>query len=190
MRQRCNNPSNKNYHQYGGRGIRVCSEWDDFHCFRQWAESSGYNQHAERGKCSLDRINQNGDYSPSNCRWVDMRIQNNNRRDNRLITYGGVTDTVANMARTHGIPEHIIRNRLKLGWDIDRIFEEPVGYYAHHHGGTNKHMITYNGKTQCIADWAREYGLSRDCLKSRLFVYGWDMESALKTPIRRSRYAD
>ena len=80
MRERCNNPNNTSYENYGGRGISVCDEWNDFESFYEWAISNGYDKEAKRGDCTLDRIDVNGNYEPSNCRWVDMFVQNRNTR--------------------------------------------------------------------------------------------------------------
>jgi len=93
MRQRCYLQSGKYYSDYGGRGIRVCCEWNDYETFRQWAYSSGYDPDAQRGKCTLDRIDVDGNYEPSNCRWVDMKVQANNRRNSKhrgLYTPAGI----------------------------------------------------------------------------------------------------
>lgn len=80
MRNRCNNSRGQDYKYYGGRGIKVCSEWDDYLIFREWAYSSGYNPDAKVGKCTLDRIDTNGNYEPSNCRWVSIQEQQKNKR--------------------------------------------------------------------------------------------------------------
>ena len=82
MMARCNNPNVKAYKNYGGRGISVCEEWsgeNGYENFYLWAMSHGYDENAERGDCTIDRINNNGNYEPSNCRWVDMKVQNNNK---------------------------------------------------------------------------------------------------------------
>lgn len=85
MRQRCNDKGRKDYLNYGGRGISVCSEWDDYSCFRKWSLKHGYDPEAIFMGCTLDRIDVNGNYEPSNCRWVDMKFQANNRRERKRI---------------------------------------------------------------------------------------------------------
>lgn len=81
MKQRCSNPNNNSYKNYGGKGVTVCKEWaSDYMIFRDWALLTGYDKSAPRGRCTLDRIDPYGDYEPKNCRWVDAKIQANNRR--------------------------------------------------------------------------------------------------------------
>lgn len=83
MKNRCYCTTNHAYQNYGGRGITVCDEWlNDFVAFKVWAMAHGYDPIAPRGKCTLDRIDVNGNYCPDNCRWVTMKVQQNNRRNN------------------------------------------------------------------------------------------------------------
>lgn len=81
MKTRCYNKNNKTYKYYGKRGITICEEWkNDFQAFYDWAMENGYNEKAKRGECTIDRINNDGNYEPSNCRWVSMKIQQKNKR--------------------------------------------------------------------------------------------------------------
>lgn len=82
MIARCKYPSQDSYHLYGGRGISVCEEWrNNFVSFYNWAIDNGYDPEAPFGKCTIDRIDVNGNYEPTNCRWVDMGIQAKNKRN-------------------------------------------------------------------------------------------------------------
>lgn len=120
MRQRCNNPNRPDYKRYGGRGITICEEWNDYTTFRDWAMSNGYDD-----TLSIDRIDVNGNYEPSNCRWVDNFVQANNVRDNRQIHYQGNTYTMADFARKIGLSDASLQHRLDRGWSIDKIVSTP-----------------------------------------------------------------
>lgn len=101
MRERCNNPNNPRYFRYGGRGIRVCAEWSGetgFETFMLWAIQNGYSD-----ELTVDRIDNDGDYSPQNCRWVSPKAQSNNRSSGRYITVDGEKKTVAQWSDQLGL---------------------------------------------------------------------------------------
>lgn len=127
MRRRCDSPKNTSYKNYGGRGIRVCDEWNnDYGAFRNWAISSGYDENAPRGACTLDRINPDGNYCPENCTWVSMKKQSNNRRNTYTITLNGETHTASEWAEITGIPRDRIYTRYKSGWPAEKILSTKI----------------------------------------------------------------
>lgn len=82
MKNRCYNQNSNDYQYYGARGIKICTEWlNDYTAFKKWAYANGYNDSAQHGQCTIDRIDVNGNYEPSNCRWVSMSVQSKNRRN-------------------------------------------------------------------------------------------------------------
>ena len=119
MKQRCTDKNNAYYNNYGGRGISVCEEWEEFQSFSRWAHENGYDASAEKGECTLDRIDNNGNYCPNNCRWVSRKEQARNRRSNHLLEYHGKTKTLAEWAEQVGIKAATIMYRLRNGWDMD-----------------------------------------------------------------------
>lgn len=119
MKQRCKNPKAKWYKNYGGRGISVCPEWDkSFIAFYTWAMAHGYEDGLQ-----IDRINNDGDYTPDNCRWVTKAENLNNTRQCVYIDFNGKRHTVAEWSRITGIPRSTIRGRLRAGKTPEEIFE-------------------------------------------------------------------
>lgn len=111
MKQRCGNPNVERYPHYGGRGIKVCQEWaDSFEAFYSWAMSHGYDDTKE-----IDRIDNDGDYTPDNCRWVPHESQQNNKGNTVKITCFGQTRTLSEWASITGIRRGTIWQRLKRG---------------------------------------------------------------------------
>lgn len=103
---RCESPNNASYANYGGRGISVCEEWHNPYVFGKWAEANGF-----RKGLTLDRIDVNGNYCPSNCRWATKKEQANNRRDSLFITIDGVTKTLSQWADFVGISHSTMNGR-------------------------------------------------------------------------------
>lgn len=127
MVARCYSPKDKYYKNYGGRGIKVCDEWkNDSRTFYCWAIENGYDEDAPYMKCTLDRIDVNGDYSPENCRFVDIKTQCNNRTSNHLITYNGETHNLVGWEEITGIKRATIAHRLKLGWTVEEALTRPL----------------------------------------------------------------
>ena len=120
MRRRCNFPADKDFHKYGARGITIDQRWDDFLAFV--ADMS------ERPEgTTLDRKDNDGPYSPENCRWATPQEQSNNRRSNHLLTHDGKTQTMAQWCRELGWPLHTLKNRITAqGWSVDRALTTPV----------------------------------------------------------------
>ena len=121
MRQRCTNPNHRHFRHYGKRGITVCEEWlHDFETFREWALSNGY-----KDGLSIDRRNNDGNYHPDNCRWVQQVTQCNNTRRCKMITYQDQCMSMADWARFLGINYRVLRSRFRIGWSTERAFETP-----------------------------------------------------------------
>ena len=123
MLARCYYPKDHAYSSYGGRGITVCDEWrgkDGFNNFREWAMANGYNPNAPHGECTLDRIDNDKGYSPDNCRWVDMKIQANNRRSNHLFTIAGKIKTVEEWANIYGVDSKRLLYQIRHGADVEQ----------------------------------------------------------------------
>lgn len=122
MKGRCLNPKDQAYKNYGGRGVTICEEWsNNFVAFYNWAINNGYSE-----ELSIDRIDNNGNYEPSNCRWATRKVQANNKRDNHYLIYNGKSQTISQWANELNIKPHTILRRLNLGWSVERALSEGV----------------------------------------------------------------
>lgn len=171
MRQRCNNPSNARYASYGGRGIKVCPQWNE--SFAQFAADMGAKP---EGK-SLDRINNDGDYTPENCRWATSDEQRRNMRQTRMVTHAGRTQCLADWARELGVAIETLRGRLALGYTGEALLY--AGKYAS--GFAPRRLITHEGVTHSIPEWCELTGISDTTLRTRL-SRGWEVGRALTVP--------
>ena len=116
IKNRCCNINEPAYKNYGGRGITICKEWEnDFKTFYDWSMANGYQDNL-----TIDRINNNGNYEPSNCRWADKKIQANNQRNTVKITYKGQQKSLTEWAEQYNINKGTLRQRLKRGWEVEK----------------------------------------------------------------------
>ncbi len=152
MRNRCNNPKSKSYKYYGGRGISVCEEWEDFASFKSWAENNGY--HSE---LTIDRIDVNGNYEPSNCKWSTKKEQANNTRKNVKTEIEGVIRTLAEHAEFYGVNYDALHYRYEVGKrDTDLL-------------KTNKQklIIEMNGEKLNLKEWSKRMNINYGTLQHR-----------------------
>lgn len=122
MRDRCKNPNNKFYDRYGGRGISICSRWDDYEIFLNDMGRRPSNKH------SLDRIDNNGNYCPENCRWATIKEQAHNTSRSIILQYRGERKTMFELADEYKIGRHTLGTRLKRGWDLEKALTKKVAH--------------------------------------------------------------
>ena len=172
MVRRCTDPHNRQFPGYGGRGITVCDEWkNSYEEFRDWAMQNGYSPNLQ-----IDRINNDMGYSPNNCRFVDKVANANNKSNNRMETYAGVTDTLANLCRKFGAKYQNVSARLRNGYSIEEAFERP-------YRKQEIKDLSINGVAKPIGEWCGEYGIPANVVRERI-RHGWMPEKALMTPKR------
>lgn len=164
VKQRCLNPKDTAYEYYGGRGIKVCQEWiDSFETFKSWAELNGYSD-----SLTIDRKDVDGNYEPSNCRWITQKQQANNQRNNNLITYNRSTKTMAEWCECLNMDRRAIDGRLRRGWSIEKAFSVPIK-------PRNPHIVHYQGRDYTASALSRLLGIERQTLDKRLKL-GWNEE--------------
>lgn len=128
MRNRCNREKDREYKHYGGKGIKVCDEWQNsFEPFMKWALSHGYND-----TLTIDRINVDGNYEPDNCRWITRKEQNNNMTSNVQLTHNGITHNLKEWSMITGISYPTLQGRIRRGWKTEDILFKPIDKrYSH-----------------------------------------------------------
>lgn len=146
IRERCYNSNCHAYKDYGGRGITMCQEWkDDFMTFYTWAINNGYEY-----TLTIDRIDVNGNYEPSNCRWADKKIQANNKRNNIIITYNNKTQSLKLWCEELNLDYDMIRARWQNPNWKNKSIEEKLFT-----PNQKQILITYNGETHTISEWSK-----------------------------------
>ena len=177
MRSRCYNKNTANYYRYGGRGIKVCDEWNNsFESFMDWALKNGYDEDGGRN-CTINRIDNDGNYCPENCNFANSQEQANNRSTNTKITVNGEKITIAQASRKYNISAPAMYVRKRSGWDDEDIINTPLYDYIL--------KFTVDGVTDNLTNLSKKYNISRDLVYDRL-RNGWDIEKALKTPKLRN----
>ena len=172
IKTRCFNPNHKQYSNWGGRGITVCDSWrNSFENFLADMVLKPSPKH------SIDRIDNNGNYSAENCKWSTPKEQANNRNSNRLITIACVTLTIAQWTKEMSFGESVIWKRLENGWSERDAVLTPV------HTGR---LITDGFKTRTIAEWTTKMGYGRSVIQRRLNL-GWSELEAITIPIGGKR---
>lgn len=121
MVSRCENPNNPKYKDYGKRGISVCEKWHDFWNFVSWSDSVG----GKPNGFTLDRIDVNGNYEPSNCRWADSKTQSLNKRSNRIITCDDISKPLHEWAMSLNISDQSLAKRIDKGWNLKEALTLP-----------------------------------------------------------------
>jgi hypothetical protein len=124
IKQRCTNPKNDSFKYYGERGIKICEEWLQFETFYEWAQINGYEE-----SLTIDRIDNNGDYSPDNCRWVTQKEQVRNTCRNILLTLGDKTQCTMDWSIELNINYETLRARKNNGWSDEKTLTTPVQKY-------------------------------------------------------------
>lgn len=131
MKERCNNKNDKSYKNYGDRGIKVCNEWqNNYLTFHNWAFESGYVEEKlpnGKNKLTLDRINVNGDYEPSNCRWITNAEQARNKRNNTKVKYNGTMVNLRDLCDRLNVKYETMYRRIFCShWDIEKALLQPI----------------------------------------------------------------
>ena len=181
MKSRCYNENDGKYDKYGGRGIRVCDEWlgkDGAKNFAEWAYKNGFDERKKQKEQSIDRIDVDGNYEPSNCRFVNAKTQANNKTNTVYIEYNGERKSLQEWSELTGIKESTIRWRINNGYSTEKALTEKVKVVKR----SGKRYIRYNGKDQTISEWANELGMPVKVLYARL-QRGWEIKRAFETPV-------
>ena len=184
MVRRCTDPNSPEADGYINRGIKVCDEWlNSFEAFAEWSLANGFEENAKRGECTLDRIDNNGNYEPDNCRWANVKAQGRNRRNNVVIECNGESHCLSEWAEILGESYRKLCSRYRRGWSPYEILygrERVVPTETYRNRKTNR-LLTYQGETHCAIEWAEILGMNVNTIRGRVHR-GWSDERVLGTP--------
>lgn len=172
MLNRCENPKVKRYSDYGGRGIAVCAEWHESSIFFAWALENGYKE-----GLSIDRRNNDGNYEPSNCRWVDLVAQANNTRKNHWVNVYGEKLTAKQAAEKYTVPYPRFVALINAGWSP----EEAIKHQQELILDDKILRVHVLGETLTLSEAGSKYEIHPETIRARL-KKGWDEETAVLTP--------
>lgn len=172
MRDRCRRPAHHAFHRYGGRGISVCERWESFENFFKDMGARPSSEH------SLDRIDNNADYSPENCRWTTAKTQSRNQERTVLLTHMGKTQCIMDWAIETGLSHAAISMRIKtLGWSVAEALSTPAGKPCNWRGTRHKDakQYEYNGNKCTLHEWSQILNVSVSALQTRI-SRGWSTD--------------
>lgn len=179
MRMRCLNPNGDDYENYGGRGITVCAEWDDFACFRDWALKHGY-----KDDLTIERLDVDGNYEPSNCIWADAQAQSENRRFVARAPNGRLW---LHIARDNGISDAAYRTRVYAGWTFHEAATWPMNKKRRDGNLSRAVYLVLNGQEMPATLAAKSLGYSPSALYQRAKRGSISLQEALDQMARKPR---
>jgi hypothetical protein len=178
MKGRCYNKNNQRYKTYGARGIKVCDEWlgeNGVVNFYNWAIQNGYKEEklpSGINKYSIDRINNDGNYEPNNCRFTTNIIQARNRTNNRKIKLNNKIQTLIEWCEEFDLDYSLVNKRINNGWEIEKALFKPKGRTKYYN---------YNNQKLTLKDIAKLTGLKEKTIKSRL-DHKWNIDKIINMP--------
>lgn len=169
--QRCYNPNNPRFADYGGRGVTMCQEWRD--SYEAFLRDMGRRP---TPKHTIERRHNDVGYTPENTIWATMHAQSRNKRSNHRLTFQGKTQCIRDWSLETGLRYGTILNRIRDGWTVEETLTAPSRL---------PQTYTFQGTTLTLAEWAARYNMSLTTLNGRL-KKGWTIEDSLLTPVRTS----
>lgn len=176
MKARTTNPNNTGFHRYGGRGIKCCERW--MTSFQNFLDDMGCRPTLLH---SIERIDNDGNYCPENCRWATKKEQARNRCSSRIISFNGVEKQLAAWAEEYNLTTNRLYKRLKEGWTMEQALSKPVRRLTK---GDQFRIIEFNGQKKTLKEWSVYCGIDIRTMRQRV-NRGWTPERMMTTPIKK-----